>query len=121
MGRIGASWSRIVGALLRALGLSAVVIILLTLLFIFVPHLSIRQINAPLSSRSNPSEVLTGFSEEVRLGTFKQIVPNDAGLNHPWPFIPHADGRDFVDFDVLEQRDRRRRWQRAAIWSAARA
>jgi len=24
---------------------------------------------------------------------------DDAGLNHPWPIFPHADGHDFVDFD----------------------
>lgn len=52
------------------------ILALIIILFLLIPHVSYRQLNAPLSSRSTPQETLTGFSEDVTLGSFKRLQPD---------------------------------------------
>lgn len=67
------------GRLIGGVGvLSAAVLALVVVIFFLVPHYSLQKLDAPLrSARPNPQgPAVTGFSEEVQLGSFKGIEPD---------------------------------------------
>lgn len=62
--------------LVRGWALPVLMLMLIVFFFLFIPHVSVRQLNAPLNTRTMPQEQLTGFSEEVTLGAFKRLQPD---------------------------------------------
>jgi len=59
-----------------ALALAAAAVTGTVLYFVFIPHVSMRQIDAPLAGRPGGPDRLMGFSEEVTLGDFKRLEPD---------------------------------------------
>lgn len=66
------------GRFLAASAVGAVLLIgLIAFYFAFIPHISTQQLDSPLSGRRVPRpERISGFSEEVTLGSFKQLTPD---------------------------------------------
>ncbi|MBI3735049.1 DUF3488 domain-containing protein [Candidatus Sumerlaeota bacterium] len=63
--------------LLRGTGfITGMIMVLIVFFFVFIPHLSIKRLDAPFSGREAPAEALTGFGEEVTFGEFKSLTPD---------------------------------------------
>ncbi len=56
--------------------LTGLVLALIIFYFIFIPHLSIRRLDAPFSMKDAQQEGVTGFGEEITFGAFKSLQPD---------------------------------------------
>ncbi len=98
---------------------SVLILILIVASFLLIPHLSVTQLNAPLSGRDVPPESLTGFAEEIEFGEFKQLTPDQTvvmrvELGWPEGHKEHRPSNLRLRGLALEQYDEAR-WKRSPL------